>query len=161
MSFRNGFLAGAAVAVVIGLYLFQLWQPARQVELHTANLLEAIEDGDWAEVTGFLAESYQDQWGHDRESAVARLRAVGRYARELRFETTDRVVIAVGEEGEWRGRVRVEVDQSELGAYLRERLNQLDSPFTARWRQQSWKPWDWKLVHVSNPRLELPPGGGL
>ena len=161
MSFRNGFLIGTAVAVALGLYLFQLWQPGRQVELHTANLLDAIEDGDWADVTEFLAESYEDQWGHDRQSAVARLRNVARYARELRFETTDRVVIAAGEEGEWRGRVRIEVDQSELSAYLRERLTQLDSPFTARWRQQSWKPWDWKLVHVSNTALELPPGGGF
>ena len=161
MSFRNGLYVGLVSAIAVALYLFQLWQPARQVELHTAGLLDAIQDGDWPEVTDFLAPGYEDQWGHNRETVVARLRMVARYARDLRIDTSDRVVIAAGEEGEWRGRVRADADQSEISAYLRQRLNQLESPFTARWRQQSWKPWDWKLVHVSNPGLELPPGGGL
>ncbi|HEY1583637.1 MAG TPA: hypothetical protein VGF73_11125 [Chthoniobacterales bacterium] len=35
-------------------------------------------------------------------------------------------------------------------------VNSLTTPFELRWRRESWKPWDWKLVEVRNPGLELP-----
>ena len=37
-----------------------------------------------------------------------------------------------------------------------ERINSLTSPFELRWRKQNWQPWDWKLVQVRNPSLQLP-----
>ena len=30
------------------------------------------------------------------------------------------------------------------------------APFELEWRRQSAKPWDWKLVRVSNASLEIP-----
>ena len=36
-----------------------------------------------------------------------------------------------------------------------ERVNRLTKPFELHWRHESWRPWDWKLVQVSNPALEL------
>jgi hypothetical protein len=34
------------------------------------------------------------------------------------------------------------------------------TPFELRWRHESWKPWDWKLVEVHNPELEVPAAFG-
>jgi hypothetical protein len=41
-------------------------------------------------------------------------------------------------------------------ALLKERVNSLATPFELVWRRVSAKPWDWKLVHVSNSTLEIP-----
>jgi len=32
----------------------------------------------------------------------------------------------------------------------------LGAPFELQWRRISGKPWDWKLIRVSNPELQLP-----
>jgi Na+/H+-dicarboxylate symporter len=53
-AFRNGFYAGALVAVIAGIYLFQLWQPDRQVHLHSVHLATALEQKEWDDVSGFL-----------------------------------------------------------------------------------------------------------
>jgi hypothetical protein len=36
------------------------------------------------------------------------------------------------------------------------RLDELKQPFSFTWRQRSWKPWDWKLVRIDQPELEVP-----
>ena len=41
---------------------------------------------------------------------------------------------------------------------MNERQNSLSTPFELQWRHVSGKPWDWKLVRVSNPELEIPAG---
>jgi hypothetical protein len=35
-------------------------------------------------------------------------------------------------------------------------VNKLPSPFELEWRRLSGKPWDWKLVGVSNPACQIP-----
>ncbi len=39
---------------------------------------------------------------------------------------------------------------------LDERVNKLPTPFELEWHHLSWKPWDWKLVRVSNASFEIP-----
>ncbi len=46
--------------------------------------------------------------------------------------------------------------ESDVMELLEERLNSLPTPFGLEWRRLSGKPWDWKLVRVSNPSLEIP-----
>jgi hypothetical protein len=38
VNFRNGFYAGFLVAAIAGIWLATLWQPERQIRLHTAHL---------------------------------------------------------------------------------------------------------------------------
>ncbi len=38
---------------------------------------------------------------------------------------------------------------------IKQRVNHLPEPFVLEWRRISARPWDWKLVRVSNPALEL------
>jgi hypothetical protein len=38
---------------------------------------------------------------------------------------------------------------------IKHRVNSLSAPFQLQWRRQSSKPWDWKLVRVSNRELKI------
>lgn len=160
-AFRNGFYAGALVAVIAGVYLFQLWQPDRQVHLHSLHLADALEEKDWADVTQFLAPDYSDQWGHNREVVVSRLQQVLHYASNLRVDAQETITSATDGEGRWLARIRIEADDNEVAAFIKARVNVLEEPFELHWRRQSWKPWDWQLVRVNNSALELPTGSGF
>lgn len=157
MSLRNGFYAGLLLALGIGLYLFQLWQPERQVRLHALHLVHAVERNDWKKVEQFIDPHYRDRWGHDRELLLARLRLVLAYARNLHLEIVAPATSATREEGEWSARITVEADRNEVSEMIKERINSLDAPFQLHWRRIG-QAWEWKLVRVDNVALEIEPG---
>ncbi len=160
-SFRTGLLAGLIGAIVLGLYLFQLWDAENQVRLHSEHLLVALEKKQWTAVNEFLDPTYEDQWGHDRALVVSRLQQILPYARNLHIRP--REVIAQGADGSgtWRARITLEADPNEVSAFILSRVNPLAEPFTLTWRHASRKPWDWKLVRVINPALELSAAGSF
>lgn len=159
--FRNGFYAGVLTAIILGLYLFQLWQPEKQIRLHTMHLISALEEKDWPDVILFIDPVYADDWGNDRKLLVARLQQVLPYARNLRIKTRRAWVRASKADGTWTAWITIEADPNEISEMIKERVNRLDEPFELAWRRGSGKPWDWKLVRVSNPALELSPGEGF
>jgi hypothetical protein len=125
--------------------------------LHTRHLIQCLEERDWTKFSSFLADSYHDQWGEDRALVLERSRAVFGYLHGIRIVATDVTFQAGDREGSWRARISVEgAENNELAYALKERVNRLSSPFTLEWRQLSAKPWDWKLVRVSNDTLEIP-----
>ncbi len=158
ISFRNAFYAGALLALVVGLWLARLWQPERQVRLHTEHLLAAANGRDWQEIEEFVAMDYRDQWGHDREEALRRLRLVLQYARGARLQSGLPSVEITGRQGLWLGTIKVE-GEGEGAALLAERINPLEVPFQLDWQRFSRKPWDWRLVAVRNRALEIPSAG--
>lgn len=157
ITFRKGFYAGLALALAIGIYLHFLWQPRRQVQLHTKHFLQAVEQKRWGNVAGFIAENYHDQWGQDRELTLARLKEVLHYLRNLRISQEELLVWGGDKRGEWRGRITIKADASEVSESVQDRVNALATPFELRW-QQSGKPWDWQLIGVTNAALQLPDG---
>jgi len=157
VSLRNGFYAGLLIALGIGIYLFQVWQPERQVRLHSLQLVSAVERKAWSEVADFIDTTYADRWGHDRDLLVARLRAVLPYARNLHLDLIAPACNATAGEGQWSARITVEADPNDVAALIKERVNSLDAPFELHWRRVG-KPWEWKLVRVDNAALELPEG---
>jgi hypothetical protein len=157
--FRSGFYAGLFAALVFGVYLMRLWGPERQVRLHSEHLIRSLEDRDWSRFSSFVGDSYKDQWGEDRTVVVQRCQAVFGYLRGIRIVPKGVEIQAGGGAGFWRAKINIEgAENSELASVVRERVNRLPSPFTLEWRQVSGKPWDWKLVRVSNETLELPQG---
>lgn len=158
VSFRNGFYAGLLLAAIIALWFWQLWQPARQVELHSEHLLGAVQSKNWDAIGGFLDQSYRDQWNEDRPLVLSRLREVFRFARNLHITAGSPTVFASNGEGDWSARITIDADQNEIAEMIKSRVNHLDTPFELHWQQKSWKPWNWKLIRVSNSALELSAG---
>jgi hypothetical protein len=154
--FREGFYVGLSIALLAGLSLLWLWRPERQVCYHSEHLLHAIEQKSWSRVGDFIADDYQDQWGNDRARLLERMREVLRYLRGLRIEAANVTVRIDNRRGYWTAKVRIDGEQSEVMAIVREQINPLPMPFELEWRRRSGKPWDWKLVRVSNSSLQLP-----
>ena len=156
VDFRTGWFAGLVLALTIGLYCVWLWQPQRQIDRHAKNLLHDIEQTNWSRVADLIGTDYADQWGNDRALVLERMRLVLGYSHHLRLNVIDANCKINNGVAFWRGRIVVEGDNPDLGAAVKERVNSLTTPFELQWRHISRKPWDWKLVRVSNPELEIP-----
>ena len=157
MAFRNGVYLAATGAVALGPFLLWLWQPERQVEKHSAHLLNAIEHKDWTKVATFVGEDYRDQWNHDRATVLERIREVFRYARGAGISAIAPAVRIEDRRGDWKARITITGDdQNEVVVAIKARVNGLQTPFELEWRRVSGKPWDWQLVAVRNPELVVP-----
>lgn len=140
----------------MGLFLLWLWQPERQVERHTASFFRSIEHKNWERMADFVAGDYQDQWGHDRARVLERAREVFRYLHGVRIVASSANVRVDQRRAHWIARVTIEADEGEIATLIKERVNSLATPFELEWHHVSAKPWDWKLVRVSNSSLEIP-----
>ena len=101
MSFRNGFYAGLVLAAIWGVYLFRLWQPQRQIELHNLHLLARIERHDWKPAGEFIGDTYQDQWGNNRALLLERLPQVFRALGNTQIEVSDAAIRREQGRGYW------------------------------------------------------------
>lgn len=155
MSFRTGFYAGLVIAVIWGIYLARLWQGQRQVELHSIHLLAAVEKHDWKAVGEFVGSDYRDQWGNDRALLLERLREVFRALPNARIEFNVVSVRTGKGRGSWTARITLN-STGEFADYFQKQVNSLESPFEFEWQRGATWPWDWKLVAVRNPALEIP-----
>jgi hypothetical protein len=156
ITFRRGFYGGLAIAIAIGLYLIWLWRPGHQVRLHTENLFHAIDDRDWDAVAGFIGNDYQDQWGDDRARVLERIREGFRWVRGSKIVVANPTVQVETQRAVWTGKIAVYSSDDGVMDWLDQRVNKLPTPFELEWHQVSGKPWDWKLVRVSNPGFEIP-----
>jgi len=154
MSFRTGFYVGLIVAVIWGIYLVRLWQGQRQVELHSVRLLAQIEKHNWKAVDEFVGSDYVDQWGNDRALLLERLREVFRALPNARVESKVVSVQTRNGRGSWIARITLK-STGEFADLIQNRVNSLDSPFEFEWQRGATWPWDWKLVAVKNPALEI------
>ena len=155
VNFRNGFYAGLLVAVIAGIWLATLWQPERQIRLHTTHLFTQIEKKNWRTVGDFFGDDYQDRWGNNRGLALERIRAVFRFLPNARIEASGVQMRIENRQGYWQGKITVKGGGSEFTTMIEERVNSLPAPFELEWRRGSSKPWDWRLVCVRNEALEI------
>ena len=153
--FREAFYGGLTAALVIGFFLIWLWRPEHQLQRHSENLLHAIEKKDWARFVSFLGSDYQDQWGNDRALVLERTREVFRYVGTVRINAPNPTLWTANQSGYWKARIIIDGDNGEVTALIKERVNSLTAPFQLEWRRMSAKPWDWKLVRVSNAELKI------
>ena len=154
ISFRNGVYAGLGIALIVGVYLIRLWQAERQVELHSEHLLVQIEKKNWKRVGEFIATGYQDQWGHDRSLVLERLQEVSRALPNASIETAGPIVRTDSGRGHWIATIKLN-GTGEYADMIEARVNSLAAPFELEWQRGATWPWDWKLVSVRNPALEI------
>ena len=156
ISFRGGFIIGLAVAACAGLYLIWLWGPEHQVRLHTENFFHAIEHRDWETVADFIGNDYQDQWGDNRARVLERMREGFRWVPGSKIVAASPVVNVETRRAIWIGKITLYSSDDDVMQLLDERINKLPTPFELEWHRLSGKPWDWKLVRVSNSAFEIP-----
>jgi hypothetical protein len=154
---RGAFIGGTAVIVSAGIYLFWLWRPEHQVRLHTKNFFHAIDDRSWKAVADFVGDDYYDQWNDDRARLLERMREGFRWVRGSRIIAASPSVKVELPRAIWVGRIVVYSSDDEVMEVLDERVNKLPAPFEFEWRKMPGKPWNWKLVRVSNPSFQIPP----
>lgn len=154
-TFKCSFYSAALLAVMIGLWLGQLWQAKKQVSLHSEHFIRQIEKRNAAAAGDFIATDYHDDWGHDRGAILKRLRLVLRFFSSLTISAANPQVGVNSPAGWWSAKVQLEGGGTEFAPQIISRVNGLAEPFVLHWRHESWRPWDWKLVRVSNPALEI------
>jgi hypothetical protein len=154
VTFRNGFYAGLVVAVVWAIYLFRLWQPQRQIELHNTHLLEQIEKHNWKAVGQFVGDTYQDRWGNDRTLLLQRLPQVFRALGNTQIEARNIAIRREEGRGYWTAKITV-TGTGEFADFIQTRVNSLETPFEFEWQRGVTWPWDWKLISLRNPALEI------
>jgi hypothetical protein len=157
-TFKYSFFAGAIVALVFGFWLIQLWDAENQVRLHSAHFLHQIEMRNANGAGDFLALAFHDDWGHDRALVLNRLRLVLRLFSSLTITTSEPQVTLDSRDATWRASIQLAGTGGDYAPEIIERVNGLTKPFELHWRKESWGPWDWKLVEVKNPALELHDG---
>lgn len=145
-------LTAAAALVALGLWLAWLWQPERQVRLHTAGLIKGIERRNWSKVQDLLADNYSDRWGHDKAFVLSGLHQVFGSFVFLTVEHENLSVNAIT--GQTRTRVKVSGQGGVVAQYVMTKVNGLPEPFTLTWAKRSGKPWDWHLTAVDHPTLD-------
>ena len=156
ITLRGALIGGTVLLVSVGLGLFWLWRPEHQVRLHTEHFFHAIDGRNWDAVADFIGEDYRDQWDNDRTRLLERMREGFRWVRGSLISTSNPAVQIESSRAMWIGKINVYSSDDGVMQLLDERVNRLPAPFTLEWHHISGKPWDWKLVRVSNPAFQIP-----
>jgi hypothetical protein len=135
-------------------WLFFLWQPARQVELHTSNLLARASARDWKAVADMVSRDYRDAWGHNRERAFDDAEEFGQHFFSLRIGAVEPLEIRA-ESGSVAVSARLGVYGSgtPMAQAIVEAVHELQEPFVFRWRRNGSWPWQWALVELEQDEL--------
>jgi hypothetical protein len=155
ITFRDELFMGAGLAILAGIYFAWLWQAEHQVRLHTAHLFHNIDNRNWRAVAADISPDYRDDWNNDRALLTARLRDLLSGRGQIEIVAHDSDLHIEQRDAFFRAKITVE-GEGEIVSIVKERFNPLSAPFELLWRRQSVKPWDWKLVRVSNAELQLP-----
>ncbi|HKS04269.1 MAG TPA: hypothetical protein VJR49_02845 [Chthoniobacterales bacterium] len=155
ITLRGATFGVLAVAVCISVYLLWLWRPEHQVRLHTQRFFRAIDGRNWDTVAKFIGEDYRDQWEQDRPQVLEHMREAFRWVRGSSITAPDAVVHVDASRSIWIGKINIYSSDDGMMQLLDERVNKLPAPFQLEWRRVSGKPWNWKLVRVSNPAFQI------
>ena len=151
-------LARLAGIAVLALAIWLIWwsRPERQVRRAQGRLLSALESRDYPAFGRLMAEDYRDAWEHDKAIVLQRCPQVFDQFILLDVEGE---ILSCEERGEdWIVQQKIVMKGlgGGLGMYAQQEVNRLKEPFTLRWRNRGWKPWDWELAEVQQPELRIP-----
>ena len=156
ITLRGAVIGVLMPGVIIGLYLLWLWRAEHQVRLHTENFFYAIDNRNWDTVADFVGNDYEDQWRDDKARLLERMREGFRWVPGSRILASNPAVQVEVPCAIWTGKITVYSSDDGVMEELDKRVNKLSKPFELEWHRVSGKPWDWKLVRVSNSAFEIP-----
>jgi hypothetical protein len=144
-----------AALLALAIYSAWLWQPDRQVRLHTAHLLKAVEGRRWSKVDSFVADNYSDRWNHDKEFVMRESKEVFGQFLFLTIQSETLSSSISGSTGITQDRVKIAGSGSPIAQEVIDRVNRLRQPFVFTWERGSWKPWDWRLTRFDQSELDI------
>jgi len=135
-------------------WLFLLWQPARQIELHTSNLLARTSACDWAAVTMMISPDYRDAWGHGREESTDKAEELFNQFFTLRILPTGPADVRVAD-GMGTSSVPLGLFGSgtPIAHAVMDEVREVGGSFVFRWRKTGKWPWQWSLVEAGHAEL--------
>ncbi|MBL9133798.1 MAG: hypothetical protein JNG86_21485 [Verrucomicrobiaceae bacterium] len=140
----------AASALAYGVWWLCLRSPERQIEAAQMDFLEALEGHDWQDVEAMLAPDFIAVSGHNRGNVMPDLqRALGGFV-TLSIETKPVHIQAAKDLGIISQTLRLTGLGSTLAIAVRERANQITTPWLFHWRKTGSWPWNWQLTQVHN-----------
>ena len=137
-----------------GLWLVWLWQPARQVERHTENLLQRASARDWTAVADMMAPDYRDGWNADRAAAINEARQLFSHFFALQITALEPWRVTE-EDGTWQAAAPVGLFGSgtAVAHAMMDEVREADGPFNFRWHKSGSWPWQWSLVEAGHEGL--------
>jgi hypothetical protein len=155
MLFRKYVPAVAIGLVIWVLWLLWLWQPERQVRLHTTHFLQKVQRRNWAGASAFLAEGFSDRWGHNKSTAIQDAREVfGQFIFLTLEDRTDQYERREAD-ATTRTMVKISGQGGPVAQLVMERVNTLREPFSFTWRHIGAAPWNWQLMHIDQSELNI------
>lgn len=151
MNFKHAAI-GTATLAALALWLAWLWQPERQLRLHSATFIKSVEHRNWSKVAALLSDSYADRWGHDKAFVLSGTReALGGFVFLTIEHRVTHLDLGSGEVSEL---VKMSGQGNGVAQFVMRHVNGLGQPFTFHWRMRSRWPWDWELVSIDHPTLD-------
>ena len=144
----------SALLVLWLVWLFLLWRPARQVELHTLNLLERASAREWPAVEAMMSADYRDAWGHDRASAIDEARQLFSHFFALQIVALEPLRITDENEAlAVSAPVGVFGSGTAVAQAVIEEVREARGDAVFVWRWVGGWPWQWALAEVRHAEL--------
>lgn len=152
--------AGGILLVAGVLWLVWFFLPGPTVERKFSSLLSSVEKRNWEAFSGMLSPDYSDRWGQTAESlpSLAREGFQHFYYLKITPEFRPEAIASGGREMRISAKLHFSGGGSPLAVMVMDEANALGESFEFTYRKESWKPWDWKLVSMDHPALQLPGG---
>lgn len=153
---RKDTLAAIAGVVLVFLAAWIVWKmlPSTQLEQKFDRLIEATGDRNWKRVKALMAEDYKDAWGQNREDATKNGSEALRHFLVLQVTAENVRIEKEGRKALISARLRLDGKGTAIGESVKDYANGLQEDFRFAWERKSWKPWDWKLVSISQPEID-------
>ena len=150
---RRALLIALASLLLVALLIGIPWlSPARGVERAWKNVVSAIEENDQDSLASYLGQDYKDGFGLDRGETLRIAAGIRRQflVCTIRLERPTIVMDVNKHAAITRALIRLDGQGTSLATAAIQASQASQTPTEFRWRRNSWKPWDWRLISVEN-----------
>lgn len=156
MIIRVAWLGRVALVLFVTwvVWLFLLWRPVRQVELHTSDLLARASARDWPAVESMMAADYRDAWNADRTTAIDEARRLFSHFFALHIVALDPLrVSGVADGFSARAPIGVFGTGTAVAEAVIEEVREAGGEADFIWRKAGPWPWQWELTELRHEKL--------
>ena len=125
----------------------------RQILAAQETFLAALEDREWETVGSMMTSDFAGPGGLTADAAMQELQRALEGFVTLDIEARDPSVKAARDIGVSTQIIRITGLGSPLAIMVRDKANQLQTPWLLHWRKTGGWPWEWQLTQAFNEGL--------